>query len=94
MKFKLSQEKPRVKEAILLELIPAFPPSEIESMTGLKDNNIAYYRRKHKSNSFTIYKRTLQAEAQKNIRDQIEHKQEYALSVVEDILHDNGIPYE
>ena len=94
MKFNLSQEKPKVKLAVLLELIPAFTAIEIEEMTGLSDRNIGYYRRRYKPQTFSSFKKNVQAEAERNVRDQIEHKQEYALSVVEDILHDNGIPYE
>lgn len=94
MKFKLSTEKPKVKEEILLALIPAFEVNEIMSMTGLNRNNIAYYRTKHTLLSYSKIKQKLNAEAQQNIRDKLEHDREYALSLVEDVLHDNGIPYE
>jgi hypothetical protein len=93
MRFNLNQEK-KVKEEILLTLIPAFAVKEIEEMTGLTESNIAYYRRKNKTPTYTLTKRKLEAEAQQNIRDQLEHKRKYALSVVEDVLHENGILYE
>ena len=94
MKFNINREKAAVKEELLLTLIPAFSVKEIVEMTGLTDHNIAYYRRKTKKSSLSQIKRKLAAEAEQNIRDQLEHNREYALSVVEDLLHDNGIPYE
>jgi len=93
MRFNLNQEK-KVKEEILLTLIPAFAVMEIVEMTGLTESNIAYYRRKHKPPTYTLTKRKLEAEAFLNVRDQLEHRKEYALSVVEDVLHENGIEYE
>ena len=94
MKFNINREKAVIKEELLLTLIPAFTVKEMIKMTGLQDHNIAYYRRKHKKATLSQIKRKLEAEAQQNIRDRLEHNREYALSVVEDLLHENGIPYE
>lgn len=94
MKFNINQERSEVKQELLLSLIPAFTVKEIIEMTGLTQNSIGYYRRKTKTASLSQIKKKLEAEAQQNIRDRLEHNREYALSVVEDLLHDNGIPYE
>ena len=94
MKFNLSKEKPELKLKVLIALIPAFPVKTISIMTGLPRNNIAYYRSKGKPDTHLNIKKRLNSEAQQNIRDQLEHNEEYALSVVEDLLHEHGIPYE
>ena len=94
MKFNLNQESAEIKLKILIALIPAFPVKELITMTGLPRGNIAYYRSKAKPDTHLNIKKRLNSEAQQNIRDQLEHNQDYALSVVEDLLHAHGIPYE
>ena len=94
MKFNLNNEIPSIKEQILLALLPAFSAKDIYRMTGIEEGNIGYYRRKNKASTLNQNKKQRQAEGQQNIRDQLNHNQEYALSVVEDLLHENGIPYE
>ena len=94
MKFNLNQEASELKLKVLIALIPAFPVKELITMTGLPRGNIAYYRSKGKPDSHLNIKKRLESEAQQNIRDQLQQNREYALSVVEDLLHEHGIPYE
>mgnify|MGYP000966734749 CR=1 FL=1 len=59
MKIDLTNETPKVKQAILEELIPAYQEKVISEMTSLSASTIGYYRRTYKIPTFHAKKKAL-----------------------------------
>ena len=91
MKIDLTNETPKVKQAILEELIPAYQEKVISEMTSLSASTIGYYRRTHKIPTFHAKKKAYQQEANKQIEMTLEHNKEYAYERARELCADYGI---
>ena len=91
MKIDLTNETPKVKQAILEELIPAYQEKVISEMTSLSASTIGYYRRTYKIPTFHDKKKAYQHEAQREIEDTLEHNKEYAYERARELCADYGI---
>jgi len=91
MKIDLRKEKPDVKKAVLVELIPAFPEKEIVEMTSLPASTIGYYRRTYKIKTLLDKTREMKQDAEYEMNDSIEHDKEYAIERIGELTADYGL---